>query len=292
MRLILTIALLTSAANAAAGTLELELKLSAEPPLLAIGDHHRVVLPGYRPSAPPGQTALPARVVRLALPGDCLLSSLRFEVVDLAPVVEMALAGRRLDMGPPVRELRGGRTIPPAAFSRLPAGTIHQTGLGTLGDVIIAEGILEGKDLEGRLETGWGRDGTLRVGLKGKDGPFQLDFAIDTDIALALSELNRFIKSASLRSELKRIQGLQGKATGRLTLGETLSSMKTRVEVSRFDLSARYDRIPFPVKTSISNLNKQLCFRNRRRGANSRGFFFVILEFLYKNHAVGNSTFE
>jgi uncharacterized protein involved in outer membrane biogenesis len=123
------------------------------------------------------------------------------------------------------------------------------------GEVVIAKGILEGQNLEGREGKAWGRNGTLRVGLRGKDGPFQLDIEIDTDIAMVPPELNRFIKSTTFRNEMKLIKGLQGRAIGRLTLGETLDSIKTQVEVSQLDLSAQYERMPFPVQISAGRFS-------------------------------------
>jgi hypothetical protein len=151
---------------------------------------------------------------------------------DLKKLDNMRIEGRMLD----------GKVRPP---------TFTADVEDVRGDVVIAKGILEGQNLVGRRGTAWGRNGTLRVGLKGKDGPLQLDIEIEeSDISTLPAELSPFIKSASFRNEMKRIKGLQGKATGRLTLGETLAAIKTRVEVSQLSLSARYDRIPFPVKIS------------------------------------------
>jgi hypothetical protein len=152
-------------------------------------------------------------------------------VADLTNLDNIRIEGRILD----------GKMHPPAF-----QGDVEEVK----GDVVIAKGVLEGQNLEGREGNAWGRNGTLRVGLKGKDAPFQLDIEIETDLASVPPVLNRYIKSTSFRNEMKRVKGLQGKAIGRLILGESLASIKTRVEISQLDLSARYDRIPFLLKVS------------------------------------------
>ena len=123
------------------------------------------------------------------------------------------------------------------------------------GEVVIAKGILEGQNLEARDRKARGRNGKLRVGLRGKDAPFQLDIEVETDLAQVLPFLTQLVKSPAFQDEMKLVRGLRGTASGRLILGESLASIKTRVEISQLDLSARYDRIPFPVKISEGGLS-------------------------------------
>jgi len=113
------------------------------------------------------------------------------------------------------------------------------------GDVIIAKGILQGNNLEARLQNSQGRQGTLKLGLEGEDVPFHLDVTIDADLARLPAILTSLVDNDSFVKELALVKDLQGKATGRLILGERLSSIETHVEVTQFSLSANYQRLPY-----------------------------------------------
>ena len=60
--------------------------------------------------------------------------------------------------------------------------------------------------------------------------------------------MKRLVKDGSFREELSRVTDLKGSAQGRLILGESLSSIKVRAEVSALELSAGYQRIPYRVE--------------------------------------------
>ena len=49
-------------------------------------------------------------------------------------------------------------------------------------------------------------------------------------------------------SELARIKDFKGTAIGTLILGDNLTNLGARVEVSEAHLTARYNRIPYPIK--------------------------------------------
>ncbi|MHC4459246.1 MAG: YhdP family protein, partial [Planctomycetota bacterium] len=118
---------------------------------------------------------------------------------------------------------------------------------GVNGDAVISQGILVGKNLVARYGNSWGRDGTLRVGLKRKPAPLHLDIGVTADVVQIPPVLKRLVKSQSFQKELEQIKNLRGKASGRLWLGESTAAIKVRVDVSEFVLAGNYGRIPYPL---------------------------------------------
>ena len=62
--------------------------------------------------------------------------------------------------------------------------------------------------------------------------------------------LRGLMKTGPLAEELHRIQKPAGTAAGRLVLGENLKALQVRGEITRVELAARYQAIPFPLKIS------------------------------------------
>jgi len=116
------------------------------------------------------------------------------------------------------------------------------------GDVVISEGILEGKDLEVRLGNSTGSSGRLKLGLAGTTPPFHLDMNVNADLSQLPPILQRLVGNKSFVKEITLIDHLKGNATGKLVLGESLESLKVDVDVSELDLTTRYQRIPFPLE--------------------------------------------
>jgi hypothetical protein len=128
--------------------------------------------------------------------------------------------------------------------------SIPEAGLdleGVNGDAVISQDILVGKNLVARYGNSWGRDGTLRVGLKRKPAPLHLDIGVTADVAQIPPVLKRLVKNQSFQRELEQIKNLRGKASGRLWLGESTAAIKVRVNVSEFELAGNYGRIPYPL---------------------------------------------
>jgi hypothetical protein len=121
------------------------------------------------------------------------------------------------------------------------------------GSVVIAGGILDGKDLEGTTNGSHGRDGILKLGLKrdeDDDAPFHLDIAIDADLAQLPPVLERVVKNEPFLHEMAQIRDPKGRALGRMILGERLKSVQTKVDVGKFNLEGRYDRVPYDLALS------------------------------------------
>ncbi len=116
------------------------------------------------------------------------------------------------------------------------------------GETRISKGILHGKNLDGRLGNTQARNGILTLGLEGDDAPFHLDILVDADLAQLPPILAQLVTDKDFKREMKLIDKLEGKATGRLVLGETTASVDVRVDVSEFNLSANYKRLPYPVR--------------------------------------------
>ncbi len=114
------------------------------------------------------------------------------------------------------------------------------------GDAVISGGILEGKNLEARWGREKGRDGTLKLGLEGEDAPLHLEIVIEMDNLSRLPPLlNTLIKDEAFAEEIARAYEIKGRALGRLVVGESRKSARARVDVSEFNLSARYERLPY-----------------------------------------------
>jgi len=143
------------------------------------------------------------------------------------------------------------------------------------GDVIIAKGVLQGSNLEARLGNSQGRQGALKLGFEGDNAPFHLDVTIDADLAQLPSVLKSLVDNESFVKELALVKDLQGKVTGRLILGESLSSIETHVEVKKFNLSANYRRLPYLLNIQgeqFSYKNDKIALKNVN-GSMSKSYF-------------------
>ncbi len=116
------------------------------------------------------------------------------------------------------------------------------------GDVVIDKGILRGDKLNARLGNTHGRDGIIVLGLNHDLDPFHLNLGVKADLSQLLPVLNRIISDKDFLGELARIKDLKGTAAGTLILGDDLTNLGARVEVSEVHLTARYNRIPYPIK--------------------------------------------
>jgi hypothetical protein len=115
------------------------------------------------------------------------------------------------------------------------------------GDVVIAKGILEGKNIDAHIGNHHGSKGNVRVGLKGKDALFHLDMLVKADMAELPSFLRqkKLIKNEAVLLEMDRLSDTQGTAQGRLILGDRLDSVHVLIDVSQVNLSTRYEPLPF-----------------------------------------------
>jgi hypothetical protein len=133
------------------------------------------------------------------------------------------------------------------------------------GDVVISRGFLEGKNLKAQWKDQQLQDGKLRVGLKGADAPFHLEIGVETDLGLLPPLLRRVIKDQALIEEIARFRQLEGTATGKIVLGESLKSIGVKGEILSLNLRAQNNRIPYPVTIeggAVSFDGEKLSVRN------------------------------
>jgi hypothetical protein len=195
----------------------------------------------------------PVRVALLSLSGD--IPGVR-DVLDYVRGGRLTLSTLRME-GPAIF----GRGAIDRLFleGRLDAGRIF-VGDADLdlrevaGNVVLSGGILTADHAEARVGDSRARDGSLRMGVTGRNPPFRLDTQVEADLAQLPGVLLRLTRDKELEGELSRIENLQGKASGRLTIGDRIGSLRVGVDATDFRLSARYRRIPFPVEVDGGRL--------------------------------------
>jgi AsmA-like C-terminal region len=116
------------------------------------------------------------------------------------------------------------------------------------GDAIISNGILYGNALKARMRNSKCLDGSLKLGLKGKNAPFHLDLTLSADLSQLPPILKRVVHNKAFIKENSLVDHVKGRATGRLILGESIQSVHCNVNISQFNLSANYRRLPHPLK--------------------------------------------
>ncbi len=116
------------------------------------------------------------------------------------------------------------------------------------GDVVLEQGILEGTHLEARLGDAYGQDGNLSMGLGGKDAPIHVETSITADAEQIPPLLKRLIGNETFLSEIERVANVKGTVQGKLVLGERLDAINVEVDINKFDVSAHYKGVPFPLQ--------------------------------------------
>jgi len=122
------------------------------------------------------------------------------------------------------------------------------------GNLALSRGFLTASNLDGSMGKIVAHGGTLRMGLLGADPPFHLETDVSVDAAELPRLLTSLITSESFREEMSRVEGLKGYASGRLVLGETVNSIQVTVKVDAMSLSAKYERLPYPLTVSGGRL--------------------------------------
>ena len=115
------------------------------------------------------------------------------------------------------------------------------------GDAVISKGILNGDNLQAQLGNTRGQKGTLKLGLNEAIAPLKLKIGVEADLAQLPPVLSRIVDDTDFINELAKITDVKGSASGVLILGDELKSLGATVEVSKAEISARYDRVPFPI---------------------------------------------
>lgn len=128
------------------------------------------------------------------------------------------------------------------------------------GAVVIDKGVLQGTGLSARLDDSTGHDGSLKIGLTEDNNLFQLQLLLNADMNNVHSVLQRVITDETFMAELQKVSNVQGIGHGRLILGDSLEDINVSVKVSELNLSAEFQRVPWPIKITKG----QFTFSNNR----------------------------
>ena len=123
------------------------------------------------------------------------------------------------------------------------------------GDVLISEGVLQGDGMSASLGEAKGHDGTLKIGLTESNNIFSLEVMLKADLAHAQKILKHIVHNETFSKETDKITNLKGTGTGKLILGDRLTDIKARVDVTAQNLVANYQRVPFPIAMSKGHLS-------------------------------------
>ncbi len=186
------------------------------------------------------------RNAALGLAGDVLIVQKIIDILRSGTVEQISFESR----GSAAADL--GKTANIKIKGRLNKGNVVISRLeldfgNVSGDCDITGGILTGSDLKGQIMHSRISDGKLRIGLKGKDALFQADAAVSADLKDIHVVLSRLVKNPEFHQELGHIQAIDGNAEGRLALGDSLASVRAKVEIAKMKFSASYDRVPLPL---------------------------------------------
>lgn len=138
------------------------------------------------------------------------------------------------------------------ASALLRGGVISVPGVGltlteVAGSVALSKGALTGRGVSARTEGARAREGSFRLGLVQPDPPFHAEFLAVAEPEGLRPLFRRLIPDRNFLEELDRFKDPKGSISGRVVLGERLSSILPIVQATDVRLTARYDRVPFPL---------------------------------------------
>lgn len=106
-------------------------------------------------------------------------------------------------------------------------------------EVKILKRVLSVEQIKGRYDDTTILDGSLNLGLWGETAPFHLDIGLNADLTQVPPILKQVVKDIRALEAIERIAVVDGRAEGRLILGDTLADLSTAVKVSDFAFTAR-----------------------------------------------------
>ncbi|MGH7795186.1 MAG: AsmA-like C-terminal domain-containing protein [Candidatus Binatia bacterium] len=195
------------------------------------------------------------------------VSDLAFRIADDPEAVKRML--RYIPAGT-IREMNvqsAGRSFTEMALSKniVVSGVVHNCNIfipgadlelaSVTGSVRISDGILEAGNVSGNLGTARGRSGNLKLGLDGKTAPFHFDMSVHTGAPELQAVLLKLVHDETFRRELLKVRNVSGELSGRLILGGTLDAVSPVVTVSKADIGATYEPIPFPIAIRGARFN-------------------------------------
>jgi hypothetical protein len=137
----------------------------------------------------------------------------------------------------------------------VPATELQLTGVD--GAIRFTDGVLEAKEIAANLGTAKAWNGTLKLGLATKPLLFHLDIWIDSEAAELQRVLLKVLHDESFRRELLKLRSVEGELSGRLILGDSIDALSPIVKISKADIRATYEPVPFPIAIRRGQLNYQ-----------------------------------
>lgn len=191
----------------------------------------------------------PVRSAILSLAGDVAAVRSVLDVVrgGFIPRIEVRVAANS------AKDLGDFMALEGSALLR--GGTIFLPGVGgagltlseVAGSATLSKGTLFGEGITARNGNVRAREGILRLGLAQANAPLHADFLAAADPGEAQSLVRHIVTNPDFRRELDRFKDLEGTISGRVILGERLSSIRSTVQATEVRLTTKYDRLPFPL---------------------------------------------
>ncbi len=136
---------------------------------------------------------------------------------------------------------------------RIPGVDLSLTSVS--GDAEIRGGVLTGQDLKARCQGVSGSGGALTLSLFDGSDRFGLDIRVDGALSGLPGTLKRLVETPSFSKGAETIRSLEGTASGRLVLGDTLDDLRVRADLDRMSATAVFSFLPKPVEISGKNLS-------------------------------------
>jgi len=122
------------------------------------------------------------------------------------------------------------------------------------GTIKIINGYLSGEGLSARTATNRGDNCTLYLDLAKRNKDFRLDLDIDADLADLKEVLLELVLHKGFHKEVQRFSNIEGRATGHLNIGQTLTEPKVKVRIDTINGGALYEPIPDPIRLRSGTL--------------------------------------
>ncbi len=153
------------------------------------------------------------------------------------------------------------------------------------GDATIADGVLNGENVEARMGNSSGRQGKVAIALTKDTAPFHIEGLIRADLSQLPPVLTRLIEDKQFRKELALLKNVEGSAVGMLNIGEDLRDINVKVMASDIRLTADYERIPHTVIIKDGNLvlnGNRIALNNVNGGVGKSNFTRLSSQFRWE----------
>ncbi|GEM_PF-4447674 len=86
-------------------------------------------------------------------------------------------------------------------------------------------------------------------------GEFYLELMLKAELAQAQHILKLIVENPEFTQQVEKITNLEGTSSGKLILGDSLTDINARVEITEMNLSADYRGLPFPISVTLDQLS-------------------------------------